>query len=99
MARAAMTEVEHYHKARRRLRLRRLIGVLVIVAFGWLLFWVFAMSGLADPVIQTIGPFYKKAGAMINDPLGIDWGDKLMAVATIMVPHLGILFFIFDNEH
>lgn len=99
MARAALSDADYYRKTRRNLRLRRLIGVLVITGFAWGLFWIFAVSGLADPVFAAIGPFYEKAGAMINNPLGIDWGDKLMKIATIMIPHLGMLFFIFDNEH
>lgn len=85
-------------KSRKQLNISRTIAVAIMLAVLWGLFWVFFISGLADPVIEAATPAYTHVANLINDPLGIDWGGQLMAVALIMVPHLGILFFMFDDS-
>lgn len=82
---------------RRSLRIRRLIGVLLIMAMVWGLIWLIFISGIADPVIEAAKPVYHQAAAMINDPLGIDWADKLVAIMAIAIPHIGMLA-LFDDS-
>lgn len=81
------------------LSFQRLLAVAIIIAVGWGLFWLLFRSGLADPAIAMVTPIWDSTVKMIEDPLGIDWAGKLMAIAMVMVPHLGMLFFIFDADH
>lgn len=83
---------------RRSLNLRRLLAVCVAVAMLWGLFWLLFQSGLTDPVVQLASPVLDRLIAMINEPLGIDWGGQLLAVAAIIIPHLLVLLFIFDQN-
>lgn len=91
-------EDAHYARHRRSLSIRRLIGVGIILAFLWGVFWVFFLSGYADPLIAAVEPAFTTASAMINDPLGIDCGGRLIAIAAIAIPHIGLLMFIFDDS-
>jgi len=83
---------------RRSVNLRRLIGAVVAVVMLWGLFWLVFQSGLTDPVVEVAGPVFDRLIAMINEPLGIDWGGQLLAVAAIIIPHLLLLLFIFDEN-
>lgn len=93
-----MSKLKHAPGRGKALNIRRLIGVLIIIGLIWGLFWLIFLSGLADPAIAMITPVWQSAASMINDPLGIDWGGKLMAIAAVIIPHIGMLFFIFDNN-
>ncbi|MET3172878.1 UNVERIFIED_ORG: Fe2+ transport system protein B [Arthrobacter sp. UYCu721] len=90
-------EDERYARHRRRLSIRRLIGVVIILTVIWGIIWMGFFSGLADPVIRTVEPFLSTAAALINDPLGIDWGGWLVGLAVIVIPHIAFLLFIFDD--
>ena len=81
---------------RRSLSLRRLLGAFIAVAMLWGLFWLIFQSGWADPLVQLATPAIEQLITMINDPLGIDWGGQLLAFAAITIPHLLILFLIFE---
>jgi hypothetical protein len=52
---------------------------------------------LADPVVMAIEPFLGSAAALINDPLGIDWGGWLIGLAVVAIPHVLLLAFLFDS--
>lgn len=91
-------EDEPYARYRRNLRIRRLIGVIIILAAIWGIIWLCFLSGLADPVVMTVEPYLNQAASMINDPLGIDWGGWLVGFAVIAIPHIGFLLFIFDDH-
>ncbi|KOX14025.1 hypothetical protein [Nocardiopsis sp. NRRL B-16309] len=82
----------------RSLNLRRLLGACIAVAMVWGLFWLLFRSGLTDPLLEMAAPGYERLVAMINDPLGIDWGGRLVTIAAILIPHLGILLFVFDEN-
>lgn len=88
---------ERYARHRRGLRIRRVIGVAVVLALVWGIIWLGFFSGLADPVIAAVQPFMDGAAVLINDPLGIDWGGKLVGLAIIIIPHIALLLFIFDD--
>lgn len=88
---------ELYVRRRRGLRVRRLVGVAILLVFVWGFIWLAFFSGLADPVAAAAAPFLDKTAALINDPLGIDWGGKLVAVALVVIPHMGLLLFILDD--
>ncbi|WP_431872699.1 hypothetical protein [Nocardiopsis eucommiae] len=81
---------------RRSLSLRRLLGAFVAVAMLWGLFWLAFQSGLAAPLVELAGPAIAQVIAMINDPLGIDWGGQLLALSAIAIPHMLVLLFIFE---
>ncbi|MFE9245239.1 hypothetical protein [Nocardiopsis sp. NPDC006938] len=83
---------------RRSLNLRRFIALCVVVVMLWGLFWLVFQSGLADPLVVLVGPAIEHLIAMINEPLGIDWGGQLLAIAVIGIPHLLVLLFIFDQN-
>lgn len=93
-----MPKLNHAPGRGKVLSIQRLIAVAIIIAVAWGLFWLIFRSGLADPAIAMITPVWDSTVKMIEDPLGIDWGGKLMAIAAIMIPHLGMLFFIFDAD-
>ncbi|MEV2278285.1 hypothetical protein AB0I72_22135 [Nocardiopsis sp. NPDC049922] len=84
--------------SRRSLNLRRLLGACIAVAMIWGLFWLLFLSGLTDPLTEAVRPGYDRLVAMINEPLGIDWGGYLVAAAAVVIPHLGLLLFIFDEN-
>ena len=83
---------------RRSLNVRRLLGACVAVAMLWGLFWLVFQSGLTDPLVELARPGFERLIAMINEPLGIDWGGRLLAIAAIAIPHLLLLVFIFDQK-
>ena len=85
-------------QGRRSLNLRRLIAVVIAVAMVWGLFWLLFQSGLTDPMVELAGPVFDRLIAMVNEPLGIDWGGQLLALAAIIIPHLLVLLFIFDQN-
>ncbi|MEU3016584.1 hypothetical protein ABZ635_04205 [Nocardiopsis sp. NPDC007018] len=85
-------------RGQRSLSLRRLIAVGIAVAMLWGLFWLIFQSGLTDPVVELADPVIDHLIAMINEPLGIDWGGRLLAIAAIIIPHLLVLLFIFDER-
>lgn len=82
----------------RKFRVRRAIGIALILAILWLVAWLLFFSGIADPIVLAATPAYNQLAAMINDPLGIDWGGKLMLAAAVIIPHIGLLMFIFDDQ-
>lgn len=84
-------------RLRRRLNIRRLIGVIIILLLVSGIIWFCFFSGLADPVVMAIEPFLGSAAALINDPLGIDWGGWLIGLAAIVIPAGLLLLFIFDS--
>jgi Fe2+ transport system protein B len=96
--RAQEYEDERYARYRRGLNIRRVIGVAIILTVVWGVFWLCFLSGLADPVIMTVEPFLSSAAALINDPLGIDWGGQLVGIAIIVIPHIALLMFLFDDS-
>ncbi len=85
-------------RGRRSLNLRRLVGAVLAVVMLWGLFWLVFQSGLTDPVVEVAGPVFDRLITMINEPLGIDWGGQLLAIAAILIPHLLLLLFIFDGN-
>lgn len=85
------------HRRRRGLRLRRLLGIGILASMGWGAYWLIALSGMADPVLLIIEPLYHQAAEAINDPLGVDWGDKFLALATVFISHIGMIFYVVDE--
>lgn len=59
--------------------------------------WLCFFSGLGDPLVMAIEPFLGSAAALINDPLGINWGGWLVGFATIAIPLALLLVFLFDR--
>lgn len=86
-----------HHRRRRGLRLRRLLGIGMLASMGWGAYWLIALSGMADPVLLIIEPLYRQAAEAINDPLGVDWGSKFLALATVFISHIGMIFYIVDE--
>lgn len=74
---------------------RRLIVIAVLLLLLWLLIAVF-QSGIADPVLEPMMPAFNAAADLINDPLGVDWGGIAMAIATVVIMHIGIICMLFD---
>lgn len=79
-----------------RLAARRALGVAIALGMFWLLFWAVRFSGFADPVLALVQPHLDQLGSLIDDPLGIDWGAQLAGWATLLIPSIGILLFLFD---
>ncbi|WP_017605625.1 hypothetical protein [Nocardiopsis alkaliphila] len=82
----------------RTLNLRRFLGACIALAMLWGLFWLLFLSGLTDPLLELARPGFDYLIAMVNEPLGIDWGGRLLAIAVIAIPHLLVLLFIFDQN-
>lgn len=82
----------------RTLNVRRFLGAFIALAMMWVLFWLLFLSGLTDPFLELARPGFNYLIAMINEPLGIDWGGRLLAIAAIIIPHLLVLLFIFDQK-
>lgn len=77
------------HKA---LRIRRLIGVTIMLLVVYAIFHVIYFTDLLEPVLAYTGP--------IKD--GIDWvmADPTRAwtaLAVLIIPHIGLYYFIFDD--
>lgn len=87
-----------WQKHRRKLRLRRGVAVFVILWVLIGLVWLVKFSGLLDPLLEMAAPHYDAAAAMINDPLGIDYGGALMQIAGFFILHIGAIMFIFDER-
>ncbi|GAB5079689.1 hypothetical protein [Arthrobacter sp. AD-310] len=87
-----------YVRHRRNLRIRRLIGVTIILTALWGAIWLCFLSGLADPLIAVAAPAFNAAAALINNPLGVDWGGWLVGAAAIIIPHIALLLFLFDDS-
>lgn len=89
-------------RRRKRLNARKLIVIACFAAFIWLIVWIVLFSGIAapvvDPLVAALTPFYQSAAAIINDPLGVDWGEQFFVAATIILPHFGLLAFMFDDS-
>ncbi|WP_017544022.1 hypothetical protein [Nocardiopsis prasina] len=83
---------------RRSISVRRLLGACIAAAMLWGLFWLLFLSGLTDPLLEIARPGFDRLIAMINEPLGIDWGGYLVAIAAVVIPHLVLLLFIFDGN-
>lgn len=96
--RALEHDDERYTRYRRGLNFRRLIGGIIILAVIWGIIWLCFFSGFAEPIITTAEPIISKAAALINDPVGIDWGGWLVGIAIVAIPHIAFLFFIFDDS-
>lgn len=85
-------------RPRRRFNVRRFIGVLIILAVLGSLVWLLLFSGVAEPVVMTVSSLYNSTASMINDPLGIDWGGKLLAVGMVVLPVVVLVLFLFDDR-
>jgi hypothetical protein len=91
-------EDDRYVRRRRSLRVRRFIGAAIIAAAIWGIIWLSFFSGFADPVVMAVEPYLNRVAALINDPLGIDWGANLVGFAVILIPHIGLVLFILDDH-
>lgn len=80
----------------RRLLVSRLIAVGLMASAFWGIWWFFTSSSYAEPITSVISPYWNQAVALINDPLGVDWGGILFGVAAIIITHLGMISFLFD---
>lgn len=85
-------------RPRRRFNVRRFIGVLIILLILGALAWLLLFSGIAEPVVTTVSSLYSNTAAMINGPLGIDWGGKLLAVGMTVLPVIVLVLFLFDDR-
>lgn len=100
-SRGASTSARPRTRASTSLRIRRLIAVALIMVTFWGLFWLFVSSDYADPLTQGLKPITEPTWnflvTVINDPLGIDWGAKLVAIGGLIIPHMGMLAIIDDR--
>lgn len=87
-----------WKKRRRRLHVRRAAAMFVILWIIIAVIWLVKFSGLLDPLLEITDPAYNAVVAMINDPLGIDYGGIMLNVASIFILHIGMLMFIFDRR-
>lgn len=100
-AHSASTSTRPRSRASTSLRVRRLIAVALIMATFWGAFWLFFSSEYAEPITQGLKPITEPTWnflvTVINDPLGIDWGAKLVAIGGLILPHMGMLAIIDDR--
>ena len=63
--------------------------------------WFISASPYAEPLKQALQPVAEPTWnflvAVIDDPLGIDWGAKVFTVAALMLPHMGMLALLDDR--
>ena len=81
-----------------KLLVRRLIAVGIILAVFWAAYWFIMHSPYWLAAREQIMPAYNSAAALINDPLGIDWGGQLVTIGAFVMGHLGFILFLFDER-
>lgn len=79
-------------------KIRKAIGIILIMAIVWGVIWLIFYSGYADPVIAAVGPWYDSAVTAVSDPLGVDWAGHAMMIAAIIVPHMALIMFLLDEQ-
>lgn len=79
------------------LRIRRLACCALVMMFITAAVWIFLLSDIAKPITEPIKPYWNDLAAMINDPMGVDWGAKLVGAATLLMGHLGLLAILDDR--
>lgn len=91
---------QHYETRpyRRPARLARIIAMVFILAVFWGAIWLVFFSGLAEPVLAVIEPYTDKVAALINDPLGVDWGGYAVAIIAAIAPVGIMLLILFDDR-
>lgn len=81
-----------------KLFVRRLIGIAFIAAVVAAVIWFVLYSPIGQNAFAQVRPVYHKAMAMINDPLGIDWGGQFMSIAVLLISHIGLYMMFFDDK-
>lgn len=90
----AKRERTPYEKHRRKLLIRRVLGVLVIVVAALGFYWALFHSPVAPMIDSIISP----VAGVINNPLGVDWGGAFMKIAGIVLLKISLLAMIFDQN-
>lgn len=85
---------EEYLAGRRSLRIRRSIGVLVVLAMIYGLVWLVFFSHIADPILEQARPAVAFVKKVKEDPQ-----KAWYAVAGFVMLHMGMLAFIFDDRN
>jgi len=85
---------EGHLRARRRRRLGRVAGVLVAMGMFWGLVWLVGFSSVTEPLRAQAGPAVVFVKDVIDNP-----AKAWTAVAVLLVSHIGILTFIFDDRN
>lgn len=88
----------HQESPRRKITVRKKVGWLIIVALLGGMAWLLLFSGMAEPITLAISDLYAQAATLINNPLGIDWGDKLIGAIAVILPMILLLLFLFDQK-
>lgn len=81
-----------------KLLVRRLIAVGIILAVFWAAYWFIMHSPYGLVAREQIMPIYNSAAALINDPLGIDWGGHLVTIGAFAMGHIGFILFLFNER-
>lgn len=85
---------EGWRRSRNMLRIRRTIGVLVMLGMAWGIVWVVMFSGLTDPIVDRAGPAIAFVHKVWNDPAG-----AMTIVASVLITHIGLIMYIFDDRN
>ena len=83
---------EDWKHARNMLRIRRSIGVGVILSFVWGAVWLVMFSGYAAPIVELAQPAVGWAKDVIDNP-----AKAWTAAAIVLISHIGLFAYIFDE--
>lgn len=76
---------------------KRLVGIAIIFAVIWGLFWLLMVSPYGQALWDFVQPGYAALTALINDPLGVDWAGHLVAIGAVLISKIAFIMFILDE--
>lgn len=76
---------------------RRMIVLSALLLLG-LAAWAWVTSPLAEPYVGAFMPYYDQAVAATNKVLNMERSDLLIAAAAVIIPHIGMIFAIFELD-
>lgn len=82
----------------RRFRPQRVLPLIIALALFWGIGWFVYSQGYLDPLIEIATPMWNKLAALIDDPLGVDWGGMFIKIASVAILHIGLILMLFDND-
>lgn len=84
---------EAERQAKKSLRRRRLIVLALMLVTVYGIYHLFAYTGVLDPVMAVLGPARSFIADAVEDPQ-----KALIAAAVAVIPLMGTMYYIFENQ-
>jgi|SRR5699024_4872969 len=75
------------------LALRRTVGITLMAGMAFAIYWIIFHTTIAEPVLALISPMQDGVDWILEDP-----SRAWMAVAAIVIPHIGMYYLIFEDR-